>query len=107
MANEQQTRVEHTFYLASDGYDQIDKDADEVIDIQFSWSSNLDTGDTISTSTMTVSSGLTEDTESNTTTTATVWLSGGTAGNTYTVTNTIVTAAGRTKQRTIKVRVPE
>jgi hypothetical protein len=36
---------------------------------------------------------------------ATVWLSGGTAGETYRVTNTVVTAAGRVDERTLRILV--
>jgi hypothetical protein len=38
-------------------------------------------------------------------TTATVWVEGGTAGSMYDVINTVTTAADRTWERTIKVRV--
>lgn len=108
MADELQTRVVRTFYLDAEGYDAIDKDSDDVIDVVFSWATNLSgDSDTISSSTMTVATGLTEDSESNTTTTATVWLSGGTAGSRYKVINRIVTAGGRTKERTIQVHVKE
>jgi len=62
-------------------------------------------GDTISTSTWSIETGLTEDSESETTKTATVWLSGGTDGDTYKATNTIVTAGGRTKVMAITIKV--
>lgn len=94
------------------------KDPDEVLDYEFNWAtadsylndgSSSDTGwlqgDTISTSTVTVESGITLDSDSNNTVRAIAWLSGGTAGNDYTVTNRIVTAAGRTGERSILVRV--
>ena len=83
---------------------QIEKDPDAVLDYQMDWSTWLDT-DTISTSTWDVPTGLTEDSETETTTTTTVWISGGTAGTTYTVTNEIVTAAGRTDSRSILIKV--
>jgi len=83
---------------------QATKDPNAVIDFKINWSDWLN-GDTISTSTWTVESGITQDSESETTTTTTVWLSGGTAGLTYTVTNRIVTAAGRTDDRSIAVKV--
>jgi len=94
------------------------KDPDEVLDYEFNWAtadgylndgSASDTGwlqsDTIATSTVTVESGLTLDSDSNNTVRAIAWLSGGTAGVDYTVTNQIVTAAGRTGERSILVRV--
>lgn len=83
------------------------KDPDDVLDYQIDWSDWLPTGDTISTSTWTADTGITVDSESETTTVATVWLSGGTVGNTYSVRNRIVTTGGRTKDKTIRIRVVE
>lgn len=80
------------------------KDPSAVLDYTIDWSDWLDT-DTISTSSWTVPSGITQSAETETTTTATVWLSGGTADNVYEVTNTITTAAGRTDQRTLIIHV--
>lgn len=105
MPTEAQNRVTRTFYLDSDGYDAIDKDPDEVLDYKVDWTNNLDTGDTVSTSTFTVEAGLTKDSESNTTTDSTVWLSGGTSGASYLVTCRIVTAQARTKEREFRVKV--
>jgi len=82
------------------------KDPDAVLDYAIDWSRWLGS-DTIQTSTWTVPPGLTEVTSSHTTTTATIWLSGGTAGETYTVTNRIVTAGGRTDERSIYLRVEQ
>ncbi len=81
-----------------------EKDPSAVLDYQVNWATWLGT-DTISTSTWTVPTGLTKDSDTNTTTTATAWLSGGTAGRTYTVTNRIVTAGGRTDERSFQVKV--
>lgn len=81
------------------------QDPNAVLDYVFDWSGWLAASETISTSTVTVGTGLTENSESNTTTKATVWLSGGTAGTTYSVTNKIVTNQGRTDERTIQIRV--
>jgi hypothetical protein len=82
------------------------KDPDAVLDYQVDWSSWLDT-DTISTSVWTVPAGITEDSESETTTAATIWVSGGTAGTDYDLVNEIVTAGGRTDNRTITIQVRE
>ena len=82
------------------------KDPDSVLDYVFNWADWLDT-DEISSSSTTVATGLTKDSESNTTTTATVWLSGGTSGTEYAVTNRIVTTGGRTVDRTIIISVQE
>lgn len=81
------------------------KDPNEVLDYMFDWSTWLD-GDTISSATaISAPTGITKNSQSNTTTTVTIWLSGGTAGNAYDFTSEIVTAAGRTAQRTITVVV--
>lgn len=80
------------------------KDPDSVLDYVFNWADWLDT-DTIASSSVTVPSGITKDSDTNDTTTATVWLSGGTSGTEYAVTNRIVTAGGRTADRTIIISV--
>lgn len=82
------------------------KDPDAVLDYSIDWSDWLD-ADTISTSTWTVETGLTKGTVSNTTTLTTVWLSGGTAGTSYSVSNRIVTAGGRTEDRTFYIEMRE
>jgi len=76
------------------------KDPSAVLDYAIDWSAWLGS-DTIATSTWSVPTGITRDSDTNTTTRATIWLSGGTAGQTYQLTNTITTAGGRTDQRTI------
>jgi len=83
------------------------KDADAVLDYTIDWGSTGDWlgSDTISSSTWTADSGITIDSSTNTTTTTTVWLSGGTAGATYTVTNRIVTVAGRTEDRDLQILI--
>ena len=83
------------------------KDPDAVLDYTIDWSDWLASGETISTSTWTIPTGLTEDSETETTTTATVWLSGGTEGTSYTITNEIVTSQSRTANRSLYIRVEE
>jgi hypothetical protein len=83
---------------------EFTKDPDAILDYRFDWSDWLGT-DTISTSTFTVPSGLTKESESKTTTTTTIWLSGGTVGQHYGVANRIVTAGGRTEDRSIMIHV--
>jgi len=78
------------------------KDADAVLDYSVDWSDWLGT-DTISTSTWTVPTGITKNSDSKTDTATTVWLSGGTSGTNYALANKIVTAAGRTEERTITI----
>ncbi len=82
------------------------KDPNAVLDYVLDWGTWLGS-DTISTSTWTVPTGITEDSSTNTTTTATIWLSGGTAGSTYLLINRIVTVAGRTEDRTIQITVTQ
>lgn len=84
--------------------DTFVKDPDEVLDYIRDWSALLD-GDTISTSTWTAETGITVDSSSNTTTTATIWLSGGTVNQNYSVVNRIVTAGGRTHEKTLTFKI--
>jgi hypothetical protein len=86
--------------------DTFYKDPNANLDYQIDWSSWLGS-DTISSSAWTVQSGLTKGSDSKTDTTTTVWLSGGTAGQTYRVTNRVVTAGGRTDDRSFWVVVEE
>jgi len=82
------------------------KDPNAVLDYQVDWSDWLDE-DTISSSAWTVPDGITKDSDTTTTTTTTIWLSGGTAGTEYTLVNRIVTAGGRTEDRTITILCQE
>jgi hypothetical protein len=104
MADEQQTLVRRIFYVDAEGYDSIDKRPDEVIDLVVDYTTAL-AGDTISTSTFTVATGLTKGTTTSDTTSATVWVSAGTAGEKYLVESQVVTAAARTKDRQFRVYV--
>lgn len=92
------------------------KDPNAVLDYKFDWkalangsgeSNWLADGETISTKTVTVATGLTKDSDTltDTNTSVTVWLSGGTAGTDYTVACKIVTSAGRTDERTVTIMV--
>jgi hypothetical protein len=85
------------------------KDPQAVLDYGMDWGAKgwLQSGETITTSTWTVATGITKGATSNTTTTTTVWLSGGTVGTTYAATNTVVTSMGRTDERTITIRVQD
>lgn len=82
------------------------KDPDEVLDYQVNWSEWLG-ADTITTSTWTVQTGITDGLKTNTSTTTTIWLSGGTAGVEYEIKNKIVTAGGRTAERSFYVAMVE
>ena len=80
-------------------------DPDAVLDYGKDWSEFLD-GDTISTSEWAVSgTGLTIDSDTISGDTAIVWLSGGTSGMTYTLTNSIVTTAGREEDAILTIYV--
>lgn len=65
----------------------------------------LASGETISSYTATVDSGLTKDSDEtvNTATGVRVWYSGGTAGTSYTITCAITTSDGREASRSIEV----
>lgn len=82
------------------------KDPDAVLDYGFDWSDWLATGEVITTSTWSVTTGLTKDSDSSNDTATTIWVNGGTAGLSYTITNHIITSAGRADDRshTIKVK---
>ena len=82
------------------------KDPDAVLDYGFDWSEWLGT-DTIATSTWAADTGITIDSETETTTTTTVWLSGGTIDAEYEILNEIVTAGGRTENRTLTIKIAD
>lgn len=82
------------------------KDPDAVLDYQIDWSDWLGS-DTISSSSWTVPTGITKDSDTNDTTSTIIWLSGGTVGTTYSIINHIVTASGRKDDRTIYIEVQE
>lgn len=75
------------------------KDPDAVLDYAFDWTDWLEDGETISSHTVTVETGLTKDSDSESSGVVTVWLSGGTADETYTVACKITTNGGRTDER--------
>lgn len=79
------------------------KDPDSIIDYGVDWSAWLASGETISTSAWVVPTGLTNVSESNTTTATAIFVSGGDIGETYTLTNRIVTSAGRTEDRSMLI----
>ena len=94
------------------------KDPDATLDYKFDWKAEtngngdsdwLASGETISEKTVTVTTGLTKDSDAltDTNTSVTVWLSAGTAGVDYEVACKIVTSAARTDERTIKIQVRE
>ena len=84
---------------------EFTKDPGAILDYTVDWTDWLASGETISTSTWTLPSGITEQSSTNTTASTTVWLSGGTDGDTYEVVNHIVTSQSRTDERTIYIIV--
>lgn len=87
--------------------DSYIKDPDAVLDYQWDWATWLPAGDTITSATVTAETGLTVSSKTNTTTAVTSWLSGGIVGESYNVTCRVVTADGRTDDRTITIIVQE
>ena len=83
------------------------KDPSAVLDYVFDWTEWLATGETITDHTITVDTGITVDSSTQDTGKVTVWLSGGTAGINYKVACLITTAAGRTDERTIWIKVTD
>lgn len=87
----------------------MSKDTASMLDFVFDWSSWLASGETISSFTVTVPTGITLGTGAKAPSQAdgkvTYWLSGGTAGVTYPIQCTIVTSAGRTDNRKMIIRV--
>lgn len=83
------------------------KDPDAVLDYAVNWSDYLEDGETLSSSSFTVESGITKDSESNTGTSSVVWLSGGELYAEYTITCTITTSEGRTDERSFSVSIKQ
>jgi hypothetical protein len=85
------------------------KDPDAVLDFAFDWSSWLATGETISSHTVTVETGITKDSDSESSGVVTVWLSGGSVGERYDVECEITTntSPSRKDERTMIIKVEE
>ena len=79
-------------------------DPNAVLDYMVDWSDWLGT-DTIASVTWTVPTGITKTSQTNTTTTATAWMSGGSVGSDYALGCKVVTAGGRTDERTLVLQV--
>jgi len=100
------------------------KDPHDVLDYEFPWATWLGS-DTITSFTIRNSAGstvadagtfldsdgaagtLVKNSATNTTTSVTVWLSAGAVGKTYPVTCRIVTVGGRTKDKTMNIKLEE
>ena len=82
-----------------------DKDPDDIAAYRVDWEDRLD-GDTISTSTFTVDAGTcVVDSSDETTTTASAAISGGAEGETCEIRNRITTAALKTFDQTVLLRI--
>ncbi len=82
------------------------KDPNEKVDFTVDWSKRLDTGDTIETTTFTVTEGtVTVDSSSASGKIATVWLTGGSSGEVCPVLNRIITVGGREMEQTILLEI--
>jgi hypothetical protein len=81
------------------------KDPDAVKKWTLNYSTNYLQGTTLSASTWTVPSGITQDSESNTTTTVTFTMSGGTEGTNYRLVNHITDSDGGENDVVILIRV--
>lgn len=82
------------------------KDPNATLDYSFDWTAYLlPITDTIASVSFITSAGITVVSQSNTTTVATAFVSGGVLGETETLTCRIVTAGGRTDDRTIDLKI--
>lgn len=81
------------------------KDPSAVLDWMFDWTDWLASGEMITDHTITVDTGITNDSSTEDAGKVTVWLSGGTAGENYKVACLIETSDGRTDERTIWIKV--
>ena len=82
------------------------KDSDAELDYKFDWSNWLDSGESISTYAITVSSTLLENTtDSFYSNSVTVWLAGGSIKSDYNVACLIQTDSSRIDERTIRIHV--
>lgn len=89
----------------------IDKDTEAVLDYSINWGDWMPTGDSVNTSTFTITAisgdtdALTVNSSAISTNVCTAVISGGTAGNIYTVSNTIATNNNITERRHFRVCV--
>lgn len=87
---------------------KFEKQPVDVLDYDFDYSDWLaDRADTISTATITATTGVTVGSSTHTSGVVKVFISGGTDGQSYKITCTVVTTGGRTKQAEIVIKVKE
>lgn len=85
---------------------RISKDAQSILDFSIDLSNLLQTGETISTSSWSVPTGITRVTDTNNDEIATIWLSGGTLNNIYELVNTVVTNSTPTRTFINRLIIP-
>lgn len=83
------------------------KDPQAILDYNIDWNDWLVNGDTITSSSWTLTSGITLQSSSVSDGIATAFISGGTLGSTYYATNRIDTAQGRRDERTITLIIED
>jgi hypothetical protein len=84
------------------------KTPEETKDYSIDWSADLG-ADTINTSSWSLSPSdpiVTQTSVASSNTLTTVWISGGVSGRAYDVTNSIITAGGRTLTKTFRLYIP-
>lgn len=79
----------------------------EILDYDIDLTDWMATGDGVSNTTVSATSGLTTSVSNANTATPKIWCSGGVNGTTYKVTATVVTTDGRTKEIDFKITVSE
>lgn len=89
------------------GFTKFNKDPDATLDYGIDWSDWLDSGDTISSVTWVVPTGITKTAQSHTDTISMIWLSGGTLGQSYDIVCRITTTGGRIDDRTFTIRIKQ
>ena len=82
-------------------------DPESVLDYNVDWNTWLQAGETISSSSVTVPSGITKNSDNNALGIQTAWMTGGTRGTRYALVFHITTSAGRQEDRTLTLSVQD
>ncbi len=97
-----------TYVVNASGKATIIKDSREVLDYVFDWTAYLaDAGDTIVSKAVTADVGLTLDSSAIIGSMVSAFVSGGSTGTTYKLLCQIVTAGGRTADRSIFIKIAD
>jgi hypothetical protein len=95
-----------TLNIGPHGFPQWEKDPAAEKDYSVDWTAWL-AGDTITTHTVTVQTGLTKLSDLRNGAVVTIWLAGGSLGRTYKVVVHVETAGGRKDDRTLEIVVKD